>query len=80
MDNTMTVLEVEKILGDRIRVCLADDLTPEERAEENEQTALILGLAKQFINGADLVLRHESLQAKVKNLKDSKMEKLIGDF
>lgn len=80
MDKMMTVMEVEQILGDRMRTTLNAELTPEQRQTENAQTALVLGLAKQFINGADLVLRHEALQAKNKNLTDSKMNRLIGEI
>lgn len=75
---TMTVMEVEQILGDRIRVALDEDLTVEERETENEQSYLIMGMAKQFLNGADLVLRGEKLLAQNKALKESRIDRLIG--
>lgn len=75
---TMTVMEVEQILGDRIRVALDDALTVEERETENEQSYLIMGMAKQFLNGADLVLRGEKLLAQNKALKESRIDRLIG--
>ncbi len=76
----MTLMELQGILGDRIKVTLKDDMTPEERQVENEQSALIMGIAKQMINNADLVLRFEKLQAQTKNLKQSRMNNIIGDI
>jgi hypothetical protein len=76
----MTLIELQGILGDRIKVTLKDDMTPEERQVENEQSALIMGIAKQMINNADLVLRFEKLQAQTKNLKQSRMNNIIGDI
>lgn len=76
----MTLMELQGILGERIKVTLKDNLTPEERQMENEQSALIMGIAKQMINNADLVLRYEKLQAQTKNLKQSRMNNIIGDI
>jgi len=76
----MTLMELQGILGERIKVTLNGNLTPEERQMENEQSALIMGIAKQMINNADLVLRFEKLQAQTKNLKQSRMNNIIGDI
>jgi hypothetical protein len=73
----MTLIELQGILGDRINITLKDDMTPEERQAENEQSALIVGLAKQMINNGDLILRTEKLMAQTKNLKESYAMKLI---
>jgi len=76
----MTLLELQDVLGERINVTLRDDLTEEERAIENAQTALIVGLAKQMINNGDLILRTEKLAAQNKSLRNSVSMKLImGD-
>lgn len=74
----MTLIELQKVLGDRIEVCLKSDITPEERQEENEQSALIVGLAKQMINNGDLILRTEKLMAQTKSLKHSYAMDLIA--
>lgn len=74
----MTLIELQKVLGDRIEVCLKSDMTPEERQEENEQSALIVGLAKQMINNGDLILRTEKLMAQTKSLKHSYAMDLIA--
>lgn len=76
----MTLVELQKILGDRINVTLDTTLTPEERQTENEQSALIMNLAKQMINNGDLILRTEKLMAQSKSLKNSIAMKLVtGD-
>lgn len=72
----MTLIELQKILGDRVTITLKE-MTPEERQTENEQSALIVGLAKQMINNGDLILRMEKLMAQTKNLKESYAMKLI---
>ena len=74
----MTLVELQKILGDRINVTLDGTLTPEERQTENEQSALIMNLAKQMINNGDLILRTEKLMAQSKNLKTSIAMKLVS--
>lgn len=74
----MTLIELQKVLGDRINVTLRNDMTPEEREIENAQTGLIVGIAKQMINNGDLVLRFEKLQAESQTLKESAVKKFIG--
>lgn len=73
----MTLLELQKVLGDRINITLNEDLSPEEREIENAQSALILGLAKQMINNGDLVLRTEKLMSQNKALKTSYAMQLV---
>lgn len=76
----MTLVELQKVLGDRINVTLDETLTPEERQIANEQSALIMNLAKQMINNGDLILRTEKLMAQTKCLKNSIAMKLVtGD-
>lgn len=80
MDSGMTLLQLQDVLGDRIKVTLRDDLTPEERQTENEQSVIITNLAKQMINNGDLILRTEKLAAQTKSLGSSVAMKLIlGD-
>jgi membrane-associated HD superfamily phosphohydrolase len=76
----MTLVELQKVLGDRIEISLKNDLTPEERQTENEQSALVMNIAKQMINNGDLILRTEKLLAQTKNLKESiAMRLIIGE-
>lgn len=74
----MTLIELQEVLGSRIEVTLRKDLTPEERQEENEQSALIVSIAKQMINNGDLILRTEKLSAQSKSLKESYALKLVA--
>ena len=76
-NGNMTLLELQGILGDRVRVTLDDSLTAEEREIENEQSYLVCNLAKQMINNGDLILRTEKLAAQTKSLKESVAMKLI---
>lgn len=73
----MTLVELQDILGKRVEVTLDETLSPEERQIENEQSALIVGIAKQMINNGDLILRTEKLAAQNKSLKSSVAMKLI---
>lgn len=74
----MTQIELQNILGDRITMALRKDLTPEERQIENEQSRIVLGLAKQMINNGDLILRTEKLAAQNRALKNSYAMRLIS--
>ena len=74
----MTLIELQEVLGDRIKVTLRNDLSVEERQIENEQSALIVGLAKQMINNGDVILRTEKLAAQNRNLKHSYAMELIN--
>lgn len=73
----MTLIELQKVLGDRIEVTLRD-MTPEERQMENEQSQLIVNIAKQMINNGDLILRTEKLLAQNKNITKSFAMQLIN--
>ena len=74
----MTLMELQKILGERIDVTLSD-ISGEERQLENEKSGFILGIAKQMINNADIILRTEKLMATTGNKKNSlAMEIVMG--
>lgn len=73
----MKLVELQKVLGDRISISLSKELTPEQRQEENEESHLIMGLAKQMINNGDLILRTEKLMAQCKTLEESVAYSLI---
>ena len=73
----MTLVELQNVLGDRINVTLSE-MKPEQRQTENEQSYLVMNLAKQMINNGDLILRTEKLMAQAKCLKDSIAYRLIN--
>ena len=72
----MTLIELQQILGERIKLANNKDLSPEERKREAEISQTISSLAKQMINNADVVLRADKLVAEGK-LKNSNIERLI---
>ena len=72
----MTLMELQKILGERIRIVSNTEMSMDERKKEAELSQTISSLAKQMINNADVVLRTEKLVAEGK-LETSNIEKLI---
>ena len=79
-NKAMTLLELQKVLGDRINATLQEDLSSEERQIENEQSALVMNIGKQMINNADLILRYEKLEAQTKCLTNSRLPHIIGKW
>lgn len=75
----MTLIELHDVMGDRIKVTLKNDLSPEERATENEQTRIIIGTAKQMINNGKLILEYEKALAQQKTLTHSVLADIIGE-
>ena len=73
----MTLIELQKILGERIALANDKNLTPEERKREAEISQTISSLAKQMINNADVVLRAEKLIGEGK-MKESMVMQMIG--
>lgn len=73
----MTLMKLQKILGERIEIAMNKELSVEERAKEAALSQVISSLAKQMINNADVVLRSDKLVAEGK-LKNSNIQKLVG--
>jgi hypothetical protein len=73
----MTLIELQKILGERISIAVDTKMSMEDRKKETELSQTISSLAKQMINNADIVLRTNKLVAEGK-LKDSTIEKMVG--
>ena len=59
----MTLIELQKVLGERIKIAMDKDMPIEERKKEAEISQTISSLAKQMINNADVVLRADKLVA-----------------
>lgn len=72
----MTLVELQKILGERIRIATDENMSVEDRKKEAEISQTISSLAKQMINNADVVLRTDKLTAEGK-LQNSTIERLI---
>lgn len=74
----MSLVELQKVLGERIILTLRDDKTPEQRQIDNEESYLIMNVAKQMINNGSLILNIEKLAAQNKNLEEIVSLKLIN--
>lgn len=74
----MTLIELQKILGDRIAVHSDLAMDSEEREKENETSDIIARLAKQMINNADVVLRTDKLISEGRIKKESTISKIVG--
>lgn len=72
----MTLIELQSVLGERIKIAQNKDLPIEERKAETDLSQTIASLAKQMINNADVVLRAEKLIAEGV-LTKSAIEKMI---
>lgn len=57
----MTLLELQKVLGEQINAVTKPDMTKEERSEAIKTADTVAKLAKQMINNADVVLRADKL-------------------
>ena len=75
----MTLVELHDVMGERIEKTLEDGLSAEQRTIENEQTRLVLGVAKQMINNGKLILEYEKALAQAKTLKKSVLADIIGE-
>ena len=73
----MTLIELQKVLGERIEIANNKDLDAETRKNENDTSQVIASLAKQMINNADVVLRAEKLVSEGKLKKNSNIKGLI---
>lgn len=75
----MTLMELQKILGERIELTNSMDVISEEAKKENEKSDMIARLAKQMINNADVVLRTDKLISDGKLGKESIISKMVGE-
>ena len=64
----MTLLELQKILGDEIKAVM-------DGTADTDKAKTITSLAKQMINNADIVLRTD----KFVNNKGKRIDEMVGD-
>lgn len=77
MEQTMTLRELQAVLGERIRIAMDKDLPIEDRLKETEISQTISSMAKQMINLCDVTLRAEKLIGEGK-LRNSNIAQMIG--
>lgn len=73
----MTLLELQKVLGERIEITNDMAMSEDERKKENEKSEIIARLAKQMINNADVILRTDKLIAEGK-MQENTIQKVVG--
>lgn len=73
----MTLIELQKVLGDRIALHSENVMNAEESKREMATSDIIARLAKQMINNADVVLRTDKLVSEGK-LQESTIKSMIG--
>lgn len=73
----MTLVELQQVLGERIRIAMDDTMPLEQRVKETEISQTISSLAKQMVNNADVVLRAEKLIQEGR-LRESSIAQMIG--
>lgn len=74
----MTLVELQNILGERIKIASDPNLGENCKKEESETSKTIASLAKQMINNADVVLRAEKFIKEVGNTESSIISKFLG--
>ena len=77
MNKDMTLVELQAVLGERIRIAVDKDMPIEERIKETDISQTVSSLAKQMVNNADVVLRAEKLIWEGK-LRGTNIERMIG--
>lgn len=75
----MSMLELQKVMGEKIRKLEEKNLTAEEREMAIEDGRIVVSVAKQMINNDRFILDAEKLQAAIGTLNHSKANDLIGD-
>lgn len=70
----MTLLEMQKILGEILVEIQNKDLSPEARALVIEKAQNSAKIAKQMINSADIILRSDKLCAR-----SDRINRVVGE-
>lgn len=74
----MTLVTLQKVLGEQIETISDQVMEAEERKEAYEKADIIARLAKQMINNADVILRTDKLAGEGK-ISDSTIQKVVGN-
>lgn len=75
----MSMMELQKVMGEKIRKLEDKNLSAEEREMAIEDGRVITSVAKQMINNGRFILDAEKLQAQIGTLNHSKANDLIGE-
>lgn len=75
--NNMTLVQLQAVLGQRVRIATDESLSYVRRQQEAEISRDVASLAKQMINNADVILRVNKLVSEGK-LKNEAVTDLVG--
>jgi hypothetical protein len=73
----MTLVALQAKLGEQIELVTDKNLSYEERKQNADIAMTVSSVAKQMINNADVILRHEKLISDGK-LENSRLHELVG--
>lgn len=79
MEERMSMMELQAVMGKNIRKLENENMTAEEREITLEHARAVERMAKQMINNGRFILDAEKLQAQIGTLTHSKAVDLIGD-
>lgn len=79
MEDRMSMMELQTVMGNSIRKLENTEMTAEEREIILEHAKAVEKMAKQMINNGRFILDAEKLQAQIGVLTKSKAVELIGD-
>lgn len=79
MQDRMSMMELQTVMGRSIRKLENENMTAEEREIVLEHSRAVEKMAKQMINNGRFILDAEKLQAQIGTLTHSKAVDLIGD-
>lgn len=74
----MTLIELQNVLGSQITKLLSSDMQDDSHRQLIEDSKTIVGLAKQMINNADVILRSKKLLITTNTIDDT-ISKMISN-
>lgn len=74
----LTLIELQKVLSDRLEGVLESDKMPEsDRFDYIQQTDSILAVTKQMIGNANIILKYEDKRSA--GISEDKINKIVGE-
>lgn len=74
----MTLLELQQVLGERIKLAQDETLSSRQRIDASATTNEIIRLAKQMINNAAVILRADVFKSEYNSGLSATIDNIIG--
>lgn len=74
----MTLLELQQVLGERIKLAQDETLSSRQRTDASATTNEIIRLAKQMINNAAVILRADVFKSEYNSGLSATIDNIIG--